>query len=153
MQKLLAAASLTCAIILGNTLPVFAQTNSDYEALITKTDTPEYMVDGAKRIDHLEAHELYQKGAVFIDLRSTWRYDQAHIRGAVGLELNSQFSKESLAEHAMQNQKIVFYCNHSACDRSASASASAKALTWGYTDVYHFADGWSAWSGYNYDQD
>ena len=151
MQKLLTAASLTCAIILGNTLPVFAQTNTDYEALITVTETPEYMVEGAKRIDHLEAHELYQKGAVFIDLRSTWRYDQAHIRGAVGLELNSQFSKERLSELAGKNQKIVFYCNHSACDRSAIASA--KALTWGYTDVYHFADGWSAWSGYNYDQD
>ncbi|WP_164658698.1 rhodanese-like domain-containing protein [Tropicibacter sp. Alg240-R139] len=128
-----------------------SQENIDRTDLVTKTDAGEFVVEGAERIDLDRALELYSEGAVFVDLRNVWRYDIAHIRGAVGLELNTQFSESSLAQHAAKEQPVVFYCNHSACPRSAIASAMA--LEWGYTNVYHFADGWSAWSGNNHDQD
>jgi adenylate cyclase len=128
-----------------------SQENIDRTDLITETASGEFVVEGAERIDLEQALELYSQGAIFVDLRSVWRYNIAHIRQAVGLELNTQFSEESLATHAAKDQPMVFYCNHSACPRSAIASAMA--LEWGYTDVHHFADGWSAWSGNNHDQD
>ena len=102
-----------------------AQQNIDRVDLITETDSGEFIVDGAERIDLEQALELYSQGALFVDLRNAWRYDIAHIRGTIGLELNTQYSEESLAKHTAKEQPIVFYCNHSACPRSAIASAMA----------------------------
>ena len=156
MQKFITAAVMAFLVLIIGTTPGVTQDEVDHTSLITEirpfeTGSSEFVVDGAVRIDVERAHELYESGAVFVDVRSTWRYDLAHIRGAVGLELHSQFTKENLAKYVEKNQLVVFYCNHSACDRSAHASA--KALMWGYTDVYHFSNGWSAWSGNNYEQD
>ena len=123
----------------------------DPTGLVAETEIGEFEVDGVERIEVDRAHELFLEGAVFVDLRNVWRYDISHIRGAIGLELNSQFSEAALAEYVAKDQAVVFYCNHSACPRSAIASALA--LTWGYTNVHHFADGWSAWSGNGLEQD
>ena len=150
MQKFLLMMA-TVLTVTGGAGQSISQENIDRTDLITETASGEFVVEGADRIDLERALEFYQQGALFVDLRNVWRYDIAHIRGAVGLELNTQFSEESLAKHAKKDQTIVFYCNHSACPRSAIASAMA--LDWGYTDVHHFADGWSAWSGNNHDQD
>ena len=151
MQKLFARMAVVITLTGFGAVQAISRENIDRTDLITETASGEFVVEGAERIELERALELYLQGAVFVDLRSVWRYDIAHIRGAVGLELNTQFSEESLAKHAVKDQPVVFYCNHSACPRSAIASAMA--LDWGYTDVHHFADGWSAWSGNNYDQD
>jgi rhodanese-related sulfurtransferase len=151
MQKWIAYLTIFAALAIVGAPKTWSQEFVDPTGLVTETSSGEFLVEGVERIELERAHELYLAGAVFVDLRNVWRYDIAHIRGAVGLELKSQFSEESLAEHVAKDQAVVFYCNHSACPRSAIASAMA--LTWGYTDVYHFADGWSAWSGNNYDQD
>lgn len=151
MQKTLLMTATVVTLIGIGAGQSFSQENIDRTDLITETASGEFVVDGAERIGLDQALDLYSQGAVFVDLRSVWRYDIAHIRGAVGLELNTQFSEESLAENAAKDQTLVFYCNHSACPRSAIVSAMA--LEWGYTDVHHFADGWSAWSGNNHDQD
>ncbi|WP_294229572.1 rhodanese-like domain-containing protein [uncultured Shimia sp.] len=151
MQKFLLMIAAVLAVTGIGANQSIAQENSDRTDLITETASGEFVVEGAERIALERALELYSQGAVFVDLRSEWRYDLAHIRGAVGLKLDTQFSEESLAKHAKKDQAIVFYCNHSACPHSAIASAMA--LDWGYTNVHDFADGWSAWSGNNHDQD
>ena len=150
------ARSLTVMIVagviaIGLALPSFSQNDADYEALITETSSSGFLVDGAEHIDHLRALELYEQGVVFIDVRPIWAFNLGHIRGAVGLELKTQFSKESLAEHAKKDQPVVFYCTHSGCKRPAISSA--KALMWGYSEVYYFVNGWTEWSGNGYDQD
>ena len=148
-SKLLAAAALMLMLL----SPGQAQSQEfvDPTGLVVETEAGAFVVEGVERIEVERAHDLFLQGAVFVDLRNVWRYDISHIQGAIGLELNSQFSKEALAQHVAKDQSVVFYCNHSACPRSAIASALA--LTWGYTDVYHFADGWSAWSGNGLEQD
>ncbi|WP_428647263.1 rhodanese-like domain-containing protein [Roseibium sp.] len=151
MRRWLACVAVFTALSLFGTANTLSQEFVDPTGLVKETSSGDFVVDGVERIDLERAHELYQAGAVFVDLRNIWRYDLAHIRGAVGLELNSQFNEESLAKHASKDQAVVFYCNHSACPRSAIASALA--LTWGYTDIYHFPDGWSAWSSSDYDKD
>ena len=83
------------AIAIGFALPSFSQNDADYEALITETSPSEFLVEGAEHIDHLRALELYEQGVVFIDVRPVWGFNQGHIRGAVGLELKTQFSKDS----------------------------------------------------------
>jgi rhodanese-related sulfurtransferase len=123
----------------------------DTTGLVVETEIGDFVVEGVERIEVDRAHELFLQDAVFVDLRNVWRYDISHIPGAIGLELKTQFSEEALAEHVAKDQAVVFYCNHSACPRSAIASAHA--LTWGYTDVYHFADGWSAWKGQGLEQE
>ena len=115
MQKFIAVAITTSAITIGSSLPSFSKSETDYEALITKTGSSEFLVDGAERIDHKRALELYQQGALFVDVRAAWRYNLSHVRGAVGLELKTQFTEESLSEHADKDQPVVFYCDHSAC--------------------------------------
>ena len=151
MLKLSIAVALVSVVLVFRATPGITQDGVDHTSLITKTSTSEFLVEGAKRIDHNRAHELYKSGTVFVDVRQTWRFDTAHVRGAVSLDLYSKFTKENLAMHVKKNQPVVFYCADSKC--SWSANASAKALIWGYTDVYYFADGLSAWTGNNYEQD
>lgn len=136
---------LTCAE------PCQSQEFVDPTGLVVETEQGEFQVQGVERIDVERAYELFLQEAVFVDLRNVWRYEISHIQGAIGLELKSQFSEEELAKHVLKDQLVVFYCNHSACPRSAIASAMA--LTWGYSQVFYFADGWSAWSGKGLAQD
>ncbi len=119
----------------------------DYKSLVTKSGG-EFTVEGARTIDLAEAKSLQEEGALFIDVRSETGYLKGHIPGAIGLDLKTQLTKESLAEVAEKDQKIVFYCDGIYCYKSADACA--KALTWGYTDVLYFAGGEPAWSKAGY---
>jgi adenylate cyclase len=129
-------------------VPAFAQSNSDYAALIGKTNSGEFKVEGAIKVDHAAALELHSAGVAFIDVRSESQYKQGHISGATSLELSTKLSKISMAEQFSLNQKLVFYCSDAWCYRSARASA--KAITWGYTDVVYYSEGWSIWLAKGY---
>ena len=149
MRNWIASVTVLCSVALFGAQAALSQQFVDPTGLVVETETGEFLVEGVERVELERAHELFVDSATFIDVRNVWRYDIAHIRGAIGMELNSEFSKEALVEHVAKDQPVVFYCNHSACPRSAIAAAMA--LTWGYTEVYHFADGWSVWSSYGYE--
>ncbi len=117
------------------------------QSLVTKSGG-EFTVKGVRKIDLAEAKSLQEDGALFIDVRSEASYLEGHIPGAVGLDLKTQLTKESLAEVAGKDQKIVFYCDGIYCYKSADACA--KAITWGYTNVLYFAGGEPAWSKAGY---
>ncbi len=125
-----------------------ADTASNFKDLVTKTDSSEYEVDGALKIDHEKALEFLNKGSVFVDARRTVQYNAGHIPGAINLELNSKMTEENLAELASKNECVVFYCSDRQCYRSAHASAMA--ISWGYTKVAYFADGWLQWDVQKY---
>ena len=129
---------------------VTAEDSGEFASLISKNDAGEFVVEGVTKIDADRAFELHGEGVVFVDVRPTWRYDLNHISDAVGLRLTSQFTEQSLAEHVAKDQAIVIYCSTSGV--SEGPEASAKAITWGFTNVTYFAGGWSEWVGAGYDK-
>ena len=122
-------------------------TEGDYKSLVTKSGG-EFTVEGVPKIDLAEAKSLQEEGALFIDVRSEAGYVKGHIPGAVGLDLQTQLTKESLAEVAEKDQVVIFYCDGIYCYKSANACA--KAITWGYTNVLYFSGGEPAWSKAGY---
>jgi len=100
-------------------------------------------VDGAKTINATKAKQLFDDGVLFIDPRRDSDFSAGRIPDAIPLELKAVFNQESLASEAKKSDAIVFYCNGPQCDRSAVCAE--KAISWGYSDVYYFRDGFPAW--------
>ena len=85
---------------------------------------------------------------MFIDVRDPISFQAGHIPGAVLLELSSMLSEEALAAHVGKDDEVAFHCFGQYCPYSAYACA--KAVTWGYTRVYHFESGYPAWEDAGY---
>lgn len=143
-RTMIAVAAVSSSVAFG----AAADTASNYRDLVTKTDSGEFEVEGAMTIGHEEALEFLNKGSVFVDARRTVQYNAGHIPGAINLELNSKMTEENLSEVASKDECIVFYCSDKWCHRSANASAMA--ISWGYTKVAYFADGWLKWDVQKY---
>lgn len=131
-----------------STSEIHAQSTQDYMTLVTKKENGEFDVIGAAKVDPQGAFELFEEGAVFVDVRRAIQYKASHIKGAISLDVNSKLTEESLGKVATKDQKVVFYCSDPKCYRSAHASA--KAIVWGYTAVAYFASGWSHWLAADY---
>lgn len=131
-------------------MSISAIAQDDWKALITQTESG-FNVEGADKVDAAQAFELMESGVTFVDVRRSTQYSLAHIPGAANLDVNMALNQQSLSEHAVKNETIVFYCSDAGCDRSVRASAMA--ISWGYENVVYFADGWSAWIANNYPRD
>ncbi len=107
-----------------------------------KKDSPK-TVEGAITIDASEAKKLFDDGVLFIDVRKDKDWQAGRIPGAEHLELKKVFSKETLSELVEQDQRVVLYCNGEKCMRSSKATA--KAVSWGFKNVYYFRGGLPAW--------
>ena len=115
---------------------------AEYRARMTKLGA-EYVVNGAIKVDAADAKALHEEGAIFIDVRGNINYREGHIPGALDLDLNAVLSEERLLQHVGKDDKVVFYCFAIYCPYSAYAAA--KALVWGYTEVYRFDGGYPGW--------
>ena len=100
-------------------------------------------IDGATTVDAAHAKALFDKGAVFIDVRKDSDWDAGRIPGAHHIELKSVYSAATLGKAADKSAEVVVYCNGEKCLRSSKASA--QAVGWGFTKVYYFRDGMPAW--------
>ncbi|QRM55924.1 rhodanese-like domain-containing protein [Sinorhizobium sp. BG8] len=118
-----------------------------YARLISKTNG-EYNVRGTTRVDAPMAKRLLDQGATMIDVRSPLSYDRAHAAGAISISVITELSKEALAKVARKDDPIIFSCHGKYC--GDSAYSAAKALVWGYRNVYHFAGGFPAWEDAHY---
>jgi TolB-like protein/rhodanese-related sulfurtransferase/Tfp pilus assembly protein PilF len=107
-----------------------------------------YAVEGATRIDAATAKAMHERGAVFIDVRDAGSYARGHIPGAVHLDLNVALTEESLSRAVGKGDEVVFQCWGEECPYSAYAAA--KAIIWGFTRVYRFADGYPGWTDAGY---
>ena len=87
-------------------------------------------------------------GVVFIDVRSPRLHSRRHIPGAVHLDLKDTFDEESLAMVAKKDQQLVIYCSGIKCSRSSTASA--EAVSWGYTKVHYLRGGIVDWRNAGY---
>jgi len=116
-----------------------------YRNLIT-VSAGTFDVEGATEIDAITAKSLHDRGIAFIDSRGKGLYGRGHIPGATNL-LSHQV-QEDLSEFVGPNDEVVFYCGGPDCPLSANSSAMAVAL--GYTKVYYFAGGFTAWVNAGY---
>lgn len=102
------------------------------------------VVSGAKTVDLVQAKELFDQGAVFIDVRDPQSWHMGHIEGAVNLDFNAdEFAVLYLSKELERSTPIVFYTSSPLNARSAMASFFAS--NWGYSNVYYFRDGFYSW--------
>lgn len=105
-------------------------------------------VDGASTVNVAQAKALFDQGAVFIDPRGDADWDAGRIPGAIHLAFNGGLTEESLAEVVGRDEPVVFYCNGVKC--GLSSKACTKAVSWGFTNVYYFREGFPGWETAGY---
>ncbi|WP_126456526.1 rhodanese-like domain-containing protein [Sulfuriflexus mobilis] len=105
-------------------------------------------VDGAKTVNAAESKALFDKGVVFLDVRSDKDWNAGRIPDAIHIELKKQLNEDSMAKEIKKGDEVVIYCNGESCLRSSKAAA--KAVGWGYSKVYYFRDGYPAWKAAGY---
>ena len=117
------------------------------------TDVSPMFVSGANSIDVTEAKQLFDRGVVFIDVRDVTDWRIGHIKGAISQDSELRFTEEALSAVIQRDEAAVIYCHGSRCLRSSEAVK--KAISWGFTNIYYFRDGFPAWkiAGYPYDTD
>ncbi|MEO9332329.1 rhodanese-like domain-containing protein [Ectopseudomonas guguanensis] len=99
-------------------------------------------VAGAITVNVMQAKQLHDHGALFIDVRAAREWEWGHVEGAIHLDLRGQFA--ALA-HAPWPREIplVIYCDSEVCLQSALAVE--QAVAWGFTRVFYFRGGYFAW--------
>jgi len=110
-------------------------------------------VAGAISIDATEAKQLFDDGVVFVDVRDISSRDYGYIPDSVFLDLELSFTEEALSALIKRDEPVVIYCAGHRCLRSSKAVENA--LSWGFTNVYYFRNGFTAWkvAGYPFDSD
>lgn len=101
-------------------------------------------VPGATTISTGKAKALFDSQVLFVDVRSASRYAEGRIASAINLELEDTLTKEALEKVAAKDTPIVFYCDGISCGRSAIAAKIA--LSWGFTSVYYYREGFPVWN-------
>ena len=105
-------------------------------------------IAGATTIDAAAAKTMLDRGVPFVDVRSDEDWSLGYIPGAVHLDSDDAFGEESLIAVASKDQAVVIYCMGPRCLRSSQASA--KAVSWGFTRVRYFREGFPAWTAAGY---
>jgi TolB-like protein/rhodanese-related sulfurtransferase len=108
-----------------------------------ETEVSPLFIHGATSIDVVEAKELYDRGVVFVDARDVVDWSIGRIKGAIQLDVDSIFTEEALSGLVGRDEGVVIYCHGPRCLRSSRAAE--KAVSWGFTRVYYFRDGFPAW--------
>jgi TolB-like protein/class 3 adenylate cyclase/rhodanese-related sulfurtransferase/Flp pilus assembly protein TadD len=123
-----------------------------WSTLITRSGSG-VSVQGSTAIDVSTAKSLYDRGVRFIDVRDPKSWSLRHIPAAFSLWLGGRLSEARVMEIVDKSEEVVFYCN---CGPGCNMSpiASAKAVAWGYQNVYYFKGAIDAWdsAGYSLDQ-
>jgi len=105
-------------------------------------------VTGATTIDHKKAKTLHDRGVKFVDVREAKSFADGHVPGAFNLDIDTEFSRESLSRIVGKDEEFVLFCYGKTCP--SSAYASAKAVMWGFKRVYYFSGGFPAWKEAGY---
>ena len=105
-------------------------------------------VSGTKTITPAQAKELFENEVLFVDVRGNQDFDAGRIPGAIHLSLKGALSEDALLEELDKDNEVVFYCNGEKC--KLSSEACAKAVSWGFTNVYYFREGMPGWINAGY---
>jgi adenylate cyclase len=107
-----------------------------------------FEVTGAITVDHQRAKTLHDRHVKFVDVRSAKGFAEGHVPGAFNLDVATELSRESLSRIVSKDEEFVLSCHGKTCPDSAYASA--KALIWGFKQVYYFSGGFPAWEEAGY---
>ncbi|MGL4721963.1 MAG: rhodanese-like domain-containing protein [Desulfovibrionaceae bacterium] len=98
-----------------------------------------------------ELKTIQEGDYLLVDVMPKSHYDVMHINGSVNIEVTDEKSLQT--EKKIQEfrdilgsdvaKPIVFYCGYLICERSHIAAK--RAVEMGYTNVYRYAGGLSAW--------
>lgn len=81
---------------------------------------------------------------VVVDSRKKTEYIKGHIEGAINI-LNTELDLAMLEFIVPEKSSaLLFYCNGVRCLRSSDSIA--KAVDWGYSNVFWFRGGWQEWT-------
>jgi len=105
-------------------------------------------VSGATTVTTEQAKKLFDDGALFIDVRKDKDWNAGRVSDAVQLNIKTIFSEESMSAEMAKGDPVVIYCNGERCLRSSNAAI--KAVSWGFTNVYYYRDGFPAWKSAGY---
>ena len=105
-------------------------------------------IAGATTVDAAAAKTMLDRGASFVDVRIGEDWNTGHIPGAVHLDLDDAFDETSLSALVGKDQEVVIYCMGPRCLRSFQACT--KAVSWGFTQVFYFREGFPAWKAAGY---
>ena len=111
------------------------------------TGSPED-IQGATTVDASAAKVEFDRGTAFIDTRNDSDWQAGRIADATHLDIKDNFSQDSLGVEVAKDDAVVFYCNGEKSMRSSKAAA--EAVSWGYSKVYYFRDGFPAWKAAGY---
>ena len=106
-------------------------------------ETAPMSVDGATTVTIDEAAVLFDEGVVFVDVRKPSDWEAGRIPGSINLYFRDGLTEDALLAETGKDEKVVFYCNGVKCD--LSSAACAKAVEWGYTQIYYMRDGFPGW--------
>ena len=107
--------------------------------------------EGYRIIGHAELKakiEADQRNFLLVDARNPEEYREAHIPGAINIP------QKHLADYlgllpSDKNSEIIFYCNGLKCGKSKKAAK--KAVKFGYTNVWVYAEGMPVWEERGYE--
>jgi len=105
-------------------------------------------VEGATTVTTDEAKKLFDQGVLFVDVRRDSDWEVGRVQDAVHLNIKSNFSEASLLKELKKDEPVIFYCNGEKCLRSSDACM--KAVSWGFSKVYYYRDGFPAWKKAGY---
>lgn len=105
-------------------------------------------VAGATTVDASKAKALFDDGVAFLDVRKDKDWDAGRVPDAIHIELKAKLSESSMGAEVKKDESVVVYCNGTSCLRSSKAAAMA--VSWGYTKVYYFRNGFPAWKAAGY---
>jgi rhodanese-related sulfurtransferase len=114
-----------------------------YSAAAFAGDVSPETVDGATTVDTAKARALFDEEVAFVDVRRDSDFEAGRIPGAIHIELKGKFNEGSLGDEVQKDEPVVFYCNGHSCMRSSDASKLA--VSWGFSQVHYYRDGFPAW--------
>jgi len=98
---------------------------------------------GHKRIDGPELQRMMKDPVkeIIVDVREPWRYDRAHIPGAINIPFDG--AHERIIKELPGNERIVFVCHGGPMGDELASILSND----GFTDVYNLKGGMHRWKG------
>lgn len=104
-----------------------------------------YIQPGDQQIEAAEAKSLIEKGALALDARPAWAYENAHIPGALPFPEDDKFDEHfaALEPHLRSNLNVIVYCAGFGCE--ASHILSRKLKQRGIPAIV-MNEGWPAWT-------
>ncbi|MFN2348966.1 MAG: rhodanese-like domain-containing protein [Thioalkalivibrio sp.] len=111
-------------------------------------------VPGTTYVSPADAKSLFDRGVIFVDVRTSSDFEAGRIPGAENLTVERDQSKSKITEQSLleligaKDTEVVFYCNSTSCWRTAAASE--RAVEWGFTKVHYYRLGFPSWRDAGY---